>query len=105
MMPPPKDDQTPMPRASPGSPFRAIGKPSKVVATEDGVPGMPVMMPAISPPESPPTSTLTIVASPWDAGMPKVKGNVRTTAIAIVNPGMAPAINPPATPIIISMMV
>ena len=64
-----------------------MGKPSKVVATDEGVPGMPVRMPAIRPPESPPTSTLTMVARPWAGGMPKVKGRVSTTAMAMVKPG------------------
>ena len=98
IMPPENDDHTPMPSASPGWPLRAMGKPSKVVATEEGVPGMPVRMPAMSPPERPPTRTLTMVASPCGAGMPKVNGKVSTTAIAMVKPGMAPAIKPPATP-------
>ena len=105
MIPPKKEDQTPSPSASPGRPFRAMGKPSNVVATEEGVPGMPVRMPAIRPPDSPPTSTLTMVASPWAGGMANVKGSVRTTAIAIVKPGIAPAIRPPATPSIIRSSV
>jgi len=37
--------------------------------------------------------------------MPKVNGSVRTTAMAMVKPGMAPAIRPPATPTIIRMKV
>ena len=105
MMPPLKDDHTPIPRARPGSPLLAMGKPSKVVATDDGVPGIPVIIPAINPPDNPPTSTLTIVAKPCDAGIPNVNGRVRTTAIAMVNPGIAPAIKPPATPIIIRTSV
>ncbi len=59
---------------------------------------MPVRIPAIRPPDRPPTSTLTIVARPCSGGMEKVNGRVRTTAMAMVNPGMAPAISPPATP-------
>ena len=105
MMPPANDDHTPMPSARPGSPRRAMGNPSNVVATDDGVPGMPVKIPAIRPPDRPPTSTLTMVASPWGAGMPKVNGSVRTTAMAMVKPGMAPAIRPPATPTNIRMKV
>ncbi len=105
MMPPQNDAHTPMPSASPGSPFRAMGKPSKVVATDEGVPGMPVRIPAMRPPERPPTRTLTMVAKPWGAGMPKVKGRVRTTAMAMVKPGMAPATSPPATPTIIRIKV
>ena len=63
-MPPKKDDQSPNPKAKPGFPALTIGKPSKVVATEDGVPGMPVNIPDINPPESPPTNTPIIVAKP-----------------------------------------
>ena len=98
MMPPENDDHTPRPSARPGLPPRAMGNPSKVVATEDGVPGIPVRIPAINPPDSPPTRTLTMVASPCSGGMEKVNGKVSTTAMAMVNPGMAPAISPPATP-------
>ena len=104
-MPPKKDDHTPKPNARPGLPPRAMGKPSNVVATEDGVPGMPVRIPAINPPDSPPTMTLTMVATPCSGGMEKVNGKVRTTAMAMVKPGMAPAINPPATPTAMSSMV
>ena len=105
IMPTQKDDHTPIPSASPGFPARAMGKPSNVVATEDGVPGMPVRIPAINPPESPPTSTLTMIARPCVGGMPNVKGRVRTIAMAMVKPGMAPAIKPPATPTSISIIV
>ncbi len=105
MTPPQNDAQTPMPSASPGSPLRARGKPSKVVATEEGVPGMPVRMPAIRPPDRPPTNTPSMVANPWIGVMPKVKGRVSTTAMVMVNPGIAPAINPAATPNTISAMV
>ena len=44
-------------------------------------------------------------AAPWAAGIPKVKGSVSTTAIAMVKPGMAPASRPAATPTTISRMV
>ena len=104
-MPPQKDDQTPIPSANPASPRRAIGKPSNVVATEDGVPGMPVRMPDIRPPDSPPTNTEIIVAKPCAGGMEKVKGNVNTTAIAMVKPGMEPAISPAPTPITMNSRV
>ncbi len=35
------DAQMPSQSARPGSPLRAMGKPSNVVATDDGLPGMP----------------------------------------------------------------
>ena len=68
------------------------------LATEDGVPGIPVKMPDIKPPDSPPTSTLIMVARPCAGGMLKVKGRVSTTAMAMVKPGMEPASSPGPTP-------
>ena len=53
--PPKNDDQMPIHSARPGSPFLAIGKPSKVVATADGVPGMPSRHAVMRPPAEPPT--------------------------------------------------
>ena len=53
--PPKNDAQTPSQTARPGSPARAIGKPSKVVAIADGVPGMPMRHAVTSPPAEPPT--------------------------------------------------
>ena len=47
---PKNDAHTPMESARPGSPLRAMGKASKVVATDDGVPGMPSNAAEISPP-------------------------------------------------------
>jgi hypothetical protein len=47
---PRKDAQTPMDRARPGCPPRAMGNASNVVATADGVPGMPSSAAEISPP-------------------------------------------------------
>ena len=63
-MPPKNDDQSPKPNAKPGFPDLTIGKPSNVVATEEGVPGIPVNMQDIKPPENPPTNTPIMVASP-----------------------------------------
>jgi len=45
----------PMPKALPPSPFSAIGPPSKVVATEEGVPGIFNKIAEIRTPEVPPT--------------------------------------------------
>ena len=53
--PPKNEAHTPSHTARPGSPFRAIGKPSKVVAIADGVPGMPIRQAVMSPPAEPPT--------------------------------------------------
>ena len=53
--PPSIEAQMPSHSALPGSPLRAIGKPSKVVATAEGLPGMPSRHEVIRPPVSPPT--------------------------------------------------
>ena len=53
--PPMKADQTPTQTDRPASPFLVIGKPSKVVATAEGVPGMPIRLAVIEPPAEPPT--------------------------------------------------
>ena len=53
---PRKENTTPTPRALLASPFAAIGAPSKVVATDAGVPGMLIRMAEIKPPEMPPTN-------------------------------------------------
>ena len=68
------------------------------MATEDGVPGIPVNMHDINPPENPPTNTPSMVANPWTAVIPKVNGRVNITPIAIVNPGIAPAKIPASVP-------
>ena len=53
--PPMNDAHVPSHIARPGSPRRAMGKPSNVVATADGLPGMPSRLEVTSPPDSPPT--------------------------------------------------
>ena len=53
--PPQKDAHTPSQIARPGSPLRAMGKPSKVVAIDDGEPGMPSRQQVMRPPVEPPT--------------------------------------------------
>ena len=47
---PKNDAQTPMESARPGSPLRAMGNASKVVATDEGVPGIPKSAAEINPP-------------------------------------------------------
>ena len=105
MIPPKKDDHRPKARAKPARPERTIGKPSNVVATEEGVPGIPISMPDNKPPESPPTKTPIMVATPWIGLSPKVKGSTRITPIAIVKPGIDPAISPLKVPKAISPKV
>ena len=53
--PPKKEAQMPSQTARPGSPLRLMGKPSKVVEIEDGLPGMPIRVAVMRPPDSPPT--------------------------------------------------
>ena len=53
--PPQTDAHTPSQMARPGSPLRAMGKPSKVVAIDDGEPGMPSRQQVMRPPVEPPT--------------------------------------------------
>ena len=55
IMPPMKEEVTPIFRARSPSPRKAIGCPSKVVHTDDGVPGMLMRMAGTRPPEMPPT--------------------------------------------------
>jgi len=64
MSPPKNEAQMPRHRAVPGSPRLAMGWPSKTVATEDGVPGIPRRIPEIWPPASPPTSTPSMAERP-----------------------------------------
>ena len=53
--PPKNDAQMPSHNALPGSPFCDMGKPSNMVATEEGLPGMPSRHEVMRPPDSPPT--------------------------------------------------
>ena len=55
IMPPMKEEVMPTFRARSPWPFRAIGCPSKVVHTDEGVPGMLMRMAGTRPPEMPPT--------------------------------------------------
>jgi len=96
---PRNEAEIPIINASPGFPFFiAIGYPSNVVATADGVPGIPNRIAEIKPPDKPPIYTPTMVAMPHIGVIAKVKGSVRTIAIVIVKPGIEPAIIPAITP-------
>ena len=75
-----------------------MGNPSKVVATAEGVPGIPMRHAETSPPDSPPTYTPIMVARPCRGGIPKVKGRVRMMVMVMVIPGMAPPTSPARTP-------
>ena len=60
----------PTPNALPASPRSAIGAPSKVVATEEGVPGIFSRMAEIRPPEVPPTYSPISIPIPFTGDMP-----------------------------------
>ena len=53
-MPPRKEETIPSPNALPGSPFFVMGYPSNTVATDAGVPGIPISVAVINPPDVPP---------------------------------------------------
>jgi len=57
------------------------------------------------PPDSPPTKTPIMVAIPCEAPMENVNGSVKTTAMAMVKPGMAPDRRPATAPSAISARV
>ena len=68
-MVPQKENTTPTPKALPACPFIAIGRPSKQVAIEDGVPGMFSKIADIKPPDIPPTYKATKVDTPCSGVM------------------------------------
>ena len=96
--PPKKDAQMPIHIARPGSPLRAIGWPSNVVAIDEGVPGSPSRTAVTSPPAEPPTYTPVMAASPCSGSRPKVNGNTTMMVIVIVTPGSAPPTIPASVP-------
>ena len=96
--PPKNDAQTPSQIARLGSPFFAIGWPSKTVAIAAGVPGMPSSTAVTSPPAEPPTYTPVIAASPCSGSSPKVKGSTTMMVMVIVTPGSAPPTTPASVP-------
>src|SRR3954453_12275768 len=82
-----------------GLPSRAIGYPSKVVATEEGSPGMLNRIEVTEPPNSAPQyiEESRIIA---DTGcMPKVSGNSSDTPLGAPRPGNTPTRMPSRTPI------
>lgn len=95
---PTKENTTPTPRALPASPFAAIGAPSKVVAMEDGVPGIFSRMAATRPPEMPPTYKATNVDKPCTGVIVYVTGRNMMSASVAVRPGTAPKMMPTKTP-------
>ena len=74
MSPPINDAPIPRPRARPGSPPLAMGKPSRVVMIEAGVPGMRSKVAVIMPPLTEPTYMPTNRVMAWVGSMAKVAG-------------------------------
>ena len=89
----------PAPSAFPAWPFRAMGAPSKVVATEEGLPGILISTAETSPPEIPPIYRAINRANAVVESIPKVRGRQRAMAIVPVSPGIAPKTRPKAMPI------
>jgi len=76
----------------------AIGKPSRVVMIEAGVPGMRSRVAVINPPLTEPTYMATNKAKAVCGSMPKVNGTTSEMAMAPVRPGTAPTNTPATTP-------
>ena len=81
-------------------PFFTNGKPSIQVAADAGVPGVFNNIAEIDPPYIAPIYIPTSIIKPVTGSIPKVNGNNIATPIVAVNPGSAPIIIPPTTPII-----
>ena len=95
---PRKEYKIPTPNAFPACPCSAIGAPSNVVATEDGVPGILRRIAEIKPPDVPPTYSAISIAIPFNAPIPYVMGRQSATAMVDVNPGIEPKMMPIITP-------
>ena len=96
---PPKTLETAAkPRALPGSPFFAIGYPSKAVATAGGAPGALIRIAVIDPPKVPAQYSAAIIAIAATGSREIVKGIRRAIAIGELKPGKAPTKTPINTP-------
>ena len=96
---PPKTlDTAASPNALPGSPFFAIGYPSKAVATAGGAPGALINIAGIEPPKVPAQYKAAIIAIAATGSKEIVKGIRRAIAIGELKPGKAPTKTPIKTP-------
>src|SRR3990172_6081606 len=95
---PTKDDVKAAVSACPPSPRRAMGKPSKVVATDQGSPGMLKRMEVMAPPNSAPQYRLVSRMMADVGGMVKVSGSRMATPLAPPRPGSTPITVPSAMP-------
>ena len=88
--------------ASTALPCLAIGWPSKVVATEDGSPGMLNRIEVVEPPNSAPQYMLVRRMMAATGSMVKVSGIRMVTPFGAPRPGSTPTRMPSSTPTIIS---
>ena len=96
---PPKTLETAAkPRALPGSPFFAIGYPSRAVATAGGAPGALIRIAVIDPPKVPAQYSAAIIAIAATGSREIVKGIRSAIAIGELKPGKAPTKTPINTP-------
>ena len=77
---------------------RAIGCPSNVVITADGVPGMRSSVADTMPPDTAPTYIPIIITRASVASIPNVSGIVSEISMPPPNPGIAPTTMPADTP-------
>ena len=75
-----------------------MGKPSKVVATDQGSPGMLKRMEVMAPPKSAPQYRLVSRMMADVGGMVKVSGRRIATPLAPPSPGSTPITVPSAMP-------
>ena len=90
--------------ASAALPCFAIGCPSKVVATEDGSPGMLNRIEVVDPPSSAPQYIDDSRMMALTGGMKKVSGISSATPFGAPSPGRTPTRMPISTPTTISPM-
>ena len=96
---PPKTLETAAsPRALPGSPFFAMGYPSRAVATAGGAPGALINIAVIDPPKVPAQYKAAIIAIAATGSNVMVNGINKAIAIGELKPGRAPTKTPMNTP-------
>src|SRR5665648_729583 len=101
IVPPIKEEIRAVPIAFAANPFLAKGRPSNVVAIEEGVPGIPNSIAEYKPPEIAPTYIAHKIANARLPTIVKVRGVISAIAIVAFKPGIAPmtAPRPPPTSI------
>src|SRR5665648_53333 len=97
IVPPIKEEIRAVPIAFAANPFLAKGRPSNVVAIEEGVPGIPNSIAEYKPPEIAPTYIAHKIANARLPTIVKVRGVISAIAIVAFKPGIAPMIKPPTT--------